>query len=400
MKVEDIKVLICHAFRTNWVFVKVITDQGLYGVGESTLEMRELTVAKAIEELKRDLVGQDPAQIERFWHDAYRDAYWRGGPVLMSALAGIEMALWDLKGKKLGVPVYELLGGKVRDSVPCYANGWFASARTPADFATKAKEAVATGFRALKWDPFGVAYMSMSRNEFEAAMDCVRAVREAVGDEVDLMIEGHGRFNIPTAFQIGLELGKYNVKWFEEPIPPDNLEGLAELKRRISVPIAAGERIYGRWDYKRFLELSCVDYVQPDVSHVGGIFELKKIAAMAECRHIPLCPHNPSGPVANAATLQIAACTPNFLFLETMITDVWYRREVASEKLDFKNGQMSISSAPGLGVDIDEEEIAKHPYKPRCLRHYKGTLTDIRPTDSKPYYHNCISSTKVAIQRR
>jgi galactonate dehydratase len=388
MKVTDIRTFICHAYRTNWVFVKVLTDAGIYGVGEATLEMRERTVETAIRELERYLVGRDPHDVEAFWHDAYRDAYWRGGPVLMSALASVEMALWDIKGKDLGVPVYKLLGGKVREHVPCYANGWFAPAKTPEEFAAKARVAADAGYQGLKWDPFGAAYRTLDREEFRAAMGCVAAVKEAVGDRVEVIIEGHGRFDVPAAVRIGRALAEYDVLWFEEPIPPDNKEGLAEVRRRVEVPIAAGERVYSRWDFREFFRLGCADYIQPDVSHAGGLMELRKIAATAESHHIPVCPHNPSGPVANAATLQIAACTPNFYLLETMAGDVPYRREVSTERVHFSDGLMKIPDAPGLGIDIDEEAIARHPYEPRDLRHYTGALTDIRPEDTSSYFED------------
>ena len=388
MKITSIKPFICHAYRTNWVFVKVVTDSGLHGTGEATLEYRELTVAQAIQELERTFVGRDPHQIEALWHEAYRSTYFRGGPVYMSALSAVEMALWDIKGKDLGVPVYQLLGGKVRDSVPCYANGWFAPAKKPEEFAAKAKEAVAAGFAGLKWDPFASAYLDISREDLHTALDCIAAVRDAVGGQTDLLIEGHGRFNIATAVRIARELEQFKVFWFEEPVPPDNLEALLEVKQRCRVPIAAGERLYSRWEASRFLELGCADYVQPDVSHCGGIGELKKIAAMAEARHIAVCPHNPSGAVANAATLQLAACTPNFFIHETMAVDVPWRKEVCDEKVRFEKGRMFIPDAPGLGIDLNEEAIAAHPYEPRDLRHYSGTLTDIRPTDAKSYFQS------------
>lgn len=386
MKVVDIKTYICHCYRTNWVFCRVETDSGLYGVGEATLEYREPTVEQAILELKRYLVGRDPHDIEAFWHDTYRDAYWRGGPVLMSALAAVEMALWDIKGKDLGVPVYQLLGGKVRDRVPCYANGWFAPAKTPDEFAAKARETVRAGFKGLKWDPFGSAWQTISKHELREAIRCVRAVVEAVGDEIEILIEGHGRFNVPSAIRIAHALEEFDILWFEEPLPPDNKEGLAEVKRRVRVPIAAGERLYSRYEYREFFRLGCADFIQPDVSHAGGIMELRKIAAMAECHHIPFCPHNPSGPVANAATLQLAACTPNFAFIETMSSDVPWRSEVSTEEVRMEDGCMLIPQKPGLGVDIVPDEIAKHPYQPKDLRHYQGTLTDIRPEGAKSYF--------------
>ena len=385
MKVTDIRTFICHCYRTNWVFCRVETDEGVHGVGEGTLEYRELTLEQAIAELKRYLVGKNPHDIEAFWHDSYRDAYWRGGPVLMSALSAVEMALWDIKGKSLGVPVYQLLGGKVRDNIPCYANGWFSPAKSPDEFAVKAREAVDKGFNGLKWDPFGSSWLTISKRELRNALRCVEAVVAEVGKDVEILIEGHGRFNVPAAIRIAHALEDFDILWFEEPLPPDNLPGLAEVKRQVRVPIAAGERLYNRYDYRDFFRHGCADFVQPDVSHAGGIMELRKIAAMAECHHIPLCPHNPSGPVANAATLQLAACTPNFLFMETMTTDVPWRSEIAHEHVRFKNGCMSIPELPGLGVDLNEDNIHDHPYVARDLRHYQGNLTDIRPPDACGY---------------
>lgn len=387
MKITAIKTFICHAYRTNWVFVKVYTDvDGLYGVGEATLEYKEHTVAQACMELERELVGKDPHNIEAVWHSTYRDAYWRGGPVLMSALSAIEMALWDIKGKDLGVPVYQLLGGKVRDSIACYANGWFAPAKTPEEFAAKAKEAITAGFSAIKWDPFGSAYLQIERKQLNEAMDCVAAVYDAVKDEADIIIEGHGRFDVPTAVRIGKALGNFDILWFEEPIPPQNLEGLAEVKRRINVPVSGGERLYNRWEYKSLFELRAVDFIQPDVSHAGGISEVKKIAAIAEAYHLPICPHNPSGPIANAATLQLAACIHNFYLLETMSSDVPWRNEISTEEVFFVDGKMQISDKPGLGIDLNIDEILKHPFEAKELRHYKGTLTDIRPENAKSYF--------------
>lgn len=386
MKVTAIKTFVCHAYRTNWVFVKVMTDSGLYGVGEATLEYREPTVVQAIMELERYLIGKDPHNIEAFWHDACRDAYWRGGVVLMSALAGVEMALWDIKGKDLGVPVYKLLGGKVRDSVKCYANGWFAGAKTPEEFAEKAKIAVENGFSGLKWDPFGKAYLNIDPKSLNDALDCVAAVKDAVGDKVHLIIEGHGRFNVPTAVRIGNALEKFGILWFEEPIPPDDKKGIAWVRSKIATPVSGGERLYSRFEYADYLRMECADFWQPDVSHAGGIMEVRKIASMAEAHYIPVCPHNPSGPVANAATLQLAACTPNFYLLETMSSDIPWRADVSTERVKFENSEMFIPDLPGLGIDINEEEIAKHPYECRNLRHYVGTLTDIRPADSKGYF--------------
>jgi galactonate dehydratase len=386
MKIAEIKPLICHAYRTNWVFVKVTTDSGLCGYGEATLEYREQTVATAIRELDRTLRGRDPFAIEAIWHESYRDTYFRGGPVNMSALSGVEMALWDIKGKALGVPVYELLGGRVRDRVPCYANGWFAPARKPEEFADKARAATALGFTGLKWDPFGKNYRTIDKPSLKQALACIEAVVDAVGDQIEILVEAHGRFDVATAVRIGRALEAYDIGWYEEPVPPDNLDALAEVKRRVRVPVAAGERIYSRWDYQRFFALDCADVAQPDPSHVGGIGETRKIAAQAEARHKALCPHNPSGPVANAAALQLAACTPNFQWLETMAIDVPWRHDICDEQIVMDAGHMGIPDRPGLGVELNEEAMEAHPYDARDLRHYRGDLTDIRPPDAVPWY--------------
>ena len=386
MKVTDIKCFAVDCFRTNWVFVKVYTDEGIDGVGEATLEYKEKALIGAVEHIKEYLVGKNPLDIEKHWHAIYRDAYWRGGPVLMSALSAVEMALWDILGKYLNVPVYQLLGGKVNDKVRIYVNGWFAGAKEPEEFGAKAKEAVKRGVTAMKWDPFGKNYLNISNADLDKALRNVAAVREAVGDKVDLLIEGHGRFNVPTGIKIAKELEQFKPMFFEEPVPPDNLDALKMVRDKSPVAISAGERLYTRWDYKEMFNLMAADYIQPDISHAGGIMELKKIAAEAECRYIPFAPHNPSGPVANAATLQLAATCPNFEILEIMYSDVEWRKDVTNEKLEYKDGYMTIPDKPGLGIEIDEEACLAHPYQPHTLRHYTGALTDIRPAKTELYF--------------
>ncbi|MFO7936111.1 MAG: galactonate dehydratase [Kiritimatiellia bacterium] len=388
MKITAIKTFVCNAYRTNWVFVKVLTDQpGLYGWGEATLEYKEDTIVAACHELERDMIGKDPREIEAIWHSNYRDAYWRGGPVLMSAISAVDMALWDILGKSLDVPVWRLLGGMVRNKVPCYANGWFAGAAEPEEFGAKATEAVETaGWKGLKWDPFGSAYRNLEPAAFRKAMRCVDEVYKAVDGRAEILIEGHGRFDLPTARRIAKALEDYNILWFEEPIIPDTIEAIADLRSNTSVPLSFGERLYGSWQFRSLLEARGSDYIQPDVSHAGGITELRKIAAIAESHHIPICPHNPSGPVANAATLQLAASLPGFYLLETMASDVPWRSDVCDEDVRFKDGCMFINHKPGLGVEVNEEALEKYPYQPISLRHYKGTLTQIRPNDAKSYF--------------
>ena len=386
MRVTDIKPFVVDCFRTNFVFVKIYTDEGITGIGEGTLEYKEKAFLGALEHIKEYLVGKNPLDVEQHFHNIYRDAYWRGGPVLMSALSAVEMALWDILGKSLNVPVYQLLGGKINDKVRIYVNGWFAGAKEPEEFAAKAKETVKRGVTAMKWDPFGKSYLDISNAALDKALRCVAAVREAVGNSVDLLIEGHGRFNIPTGIKIAKELEQFKPMFFEEPTPPDSLEALKAVRDKSPVAISAGERLYTRWDYRRFFDIMPADYIQPDISHAGGIMELKKIAAEAECRYIPFAPHNPSGPVANAATLQLAANTPNFCILEIMYSDVEWRKDITNESLEYKDGYIKIPDKPGLGIEINEEECLKHPYKPHTLRHYDGTLTDIRPAKTEFYF--------------
>ena len=386
MKVTDIKTFAVDCFRTNWVFVKIYTDEGITGVGEATLEYKEKALFGAVEHIKEYLVGKNPLDIERHRHDIYRDAYWRGGPVLMSALSAVETALWDILGKTLGVPVYQLLGGKVRDKVRIYVNGWFAGAKEPEEFAEKAKIAVKRGVTAMKWDPFGKSYLEITGKDLDKALRCIDEVRRAVGNDVDLLIEGHGRFNIPTAINIAKELAPFKPMFFEEPVPPDNLDALKAVRDKSPVAISAGERLYTMRDYKKMFDLMAADYIQPDVSHAGGIMELKNIAAEAECRYIPFAPHNPSGPVACAATLQLAALCPNFSILEIMYSDVAYRGEITNENLKYADGFIEIPNGAGLGIEINEEACLKYPYKPHTLRHYTGALTDIRPPETAFYF--------------
>ncbi|MBQ6717222.1 MAG: galactonate dehydratase [Clostridia bacterium] len=386
MKITDIKTFLVDCFRTNWAFVKVYTDEGITGIGEATLEYKEKSLVGAVEHIKEALIGKDPTNIERIAHDIYRDSYWRNGPVLMSALSAVEMALWDILGKSLNAPVYKLLGGKTMDKVRIYVNGWFAGAKTPEEFGQKAAIAVKRGITAMKWDPFGKSYLEISNKDLDTALKCIQAVREAAGDGVDLLIEGHGRFNVPTGIKIAKELEPFKPMWFEEPTPPDNLEALKAVRDKSPVAISAGERLYNLKQFKDLFEMRAADYIQPDVSHAGGIMELKKIAAMAETYYIPFAPHNPSGPVACAASLQLAASTTNFSILEIMYSDVPWRKDVTNESLHYEDGYITIPDKPGLGVEINEEECLKHPYKPHTLRHYTGALTDIRPPESEFYF--------------
>lgn len=386
MKITDIKTFNVFTFRTNFVFVKIETDAGISGIGEGTLEYKEHALLGAIEDIKRVLIGQDPRQVERICHELYRDSYWRVGPVLQSAISAVNMALWDIKAKACNVPVYEMLGGKVRDSIRMYANVWFSGAKTPDEFAAAAVAAKEKGVTALKWDPFGKAYMYMENKDLSYSLSIVEAVRGAVGNDVDLLIEGHGRFNIATGIKIANELKQFNPMFFEEPTPPDSFDAIAEVRRKSPVAIAAGERVYSLTQFREFLDKGCADFAQPDMSHCGGISAVMKMAAMAEPHYVAIAPHNPSGPVANACALHLAAAIPGFRILEICLTDVSWRKELTNERVVFDKGNILIPEGIGLGLELNEENCLKYPFQPVDLRHYKGTLTNVRPENQSGTY--------------
>ena len=375
MRITGQRVLVANVARTNLVFLKIYTDSGVDGVGEATLEWKTKTVVAALEELERAIVGQDPFDTERLIEMLHRDGYWRTGAIFRSALGAVEAALLDIKGKALGVPVFELLGGKHRDRVKCYANHWFHGAVTPEEYATKARAAVAMGYRALKWDPFETAYLEMDRAQRRRVMENVEAVRAAVGTEVDLMLDVHGRFNVPTAITMCRELARFDLTWIEEPTPPESIDALAEVRAKSPVPIAAGERYFEPERFQELIHKNAVDILQPDVCHVGGMLEAKKIAGFAHTRLLPVAPHNPTGPVMNAMTLHLAAAIPNFTVFETVSIDVPWRRELVRESLVMEDGAILLPTAPGLGVELDEEACGRFRYQDYDCPIFTGDMT-------------------------
>lgn len=394
MKISDIKIYTLDAYRTNWAFIKVETDEGLYGWGEASLGTNEMALEGMVQDLKRLVLGRNPLQIEKMLFEVYRDIYWKGGAVLMSAISGIEIALWDIAGKFFNTPTYNLLGGKMRDEVKMYANAWFIGARTPEEFAQKAKRTVELGVKALKWDPFGAAHMTISKEQMEKTVNIVGAVREAVGNHIDLLIECHGRFGPTAAIEISRELEQFKPMFMEEPCVPDNIDSTAYVRAHSRVPIAAGERGYSKYAFQEMFSKDAVDYAQPDVFHTGGLLEGKKIAAMAEAKHIMISYHNPSGPISNAAILQLAATVPNFCIHEIMLTDGSFRKKITNEEVVFKDGFIQIPNKPGLGIDVNIDEVLARPYTPRNLRHYTGAVTDIRPKDDTHYYFKGLENEK------
>ncbi len=370
---------------------RVYTDEGIYGDGEAALSYGVGASAAfgMVKDLAALVIGMDPMENEVIWHKLYRTTFWgqAGGPVVFAGISALDVAMWDIKGKALGLPVWKLVGGKCREGVPCYANCWFAGAKEPEEFAAKAVAAVEKGFKGLKWDPFGKNYRQLPPADFKKALRCVEKVKEATDGKAEILIECHGRFDLPTALRLCNALAPYDPYWVEEPIIPDTMESLADLRRRVSTPIACGERLYGIHAIRSAIELRAADYLQPDSSHAGGITEMKKIAALCEAHHIPFCAHNPSGPVANAVTLALGVSTPGYCIHETLFNDVPWRKDVVDEDVKFVDGMMYPSDRPGLGIEIDETAAAAHPFEPHFLRHYVGTLTNVRPPDACDYYH-------------
>ena len=388
MKITNVDTVVVDFYRTNLIFVRLSTDEGLTGVAEATLEGQEHAVRGAVAVLAEAVRGKDPTRISQTIYELNRDAYWRGGPISMTALSALEMAMWDISARALGVPVHRMLGGQVRDRVRAYANGWFSGATSPEDFAEAAVQTVAQGFRGLKWDPFEAADLILEPRELRRMLEPVAAVREAVGDDVDLFIEGHGRFDVPTAVRVARELEQFQPVFFEEPCPPDGIDALIEVRSKSPVPIAAGERWMGRNTFVPALARKAVDYVQPDVTHAGGFLELSFISTLAAAHYIPFAPHNPSGPLSTAATLQLGAMLPNFRYLEIMASDVPWRSEISNERLQLtKEGDVLIPEGVGLGIELDFDAIAEHPFTPHPMRIFTDAVADIRPPDARSYFN-------------
>jgi galactonate dehydratase len=363
MKITHLETFMANAGLRNYLFIRLHTDEGLTGVGEATLEWQEKTVETLLDEwVEGRVLGKDPFDVERVVGDMIRDQY-SGGSTVMTAISGVEIAMWDIIGKACGQPIYKLLGGRCHDSLPSYANGWYGGAVSPAEYAEMAKDAVAKGYRALKFDPFGTAWKSIDREESERAVDFVAAVREAVGPDIELMIEYHGRLSVDSAIRMIERLECFRPAWSEEPVTPDSIELLAEVKRRTSTRIAAGERLYTLSDFQRITSQRAVDVLQMDIAHCGGIWVSKKIAAMAQAQDIVVAPHVSVGPVALAAALHFDISTPNFYIQEAFGEfDVPWRNDLVGGWNPVVEGEFVVPEGPGLGIDIDEDEISRHPY--------------------------------------
>jgi galactonate dehydratase len=341
-----------------WLFVRVATDEGLVGWGEASLEGHAEAVEGAFASLRDRFIGADPQRIEEAWQIGYRGGFYRGGPVLMSALSGLDQALWDLNGKALGQPVWRLLGGKVRDTIPVYA--WIGG-DNPHEVGEGARARKAQGFKAVKMN----ATAQLTRLDVPKALaDVVKRAEAVAAEGMDMGLDFHGRVHKPMAKQLAKLLEPVHPLFIEEPLLSEQIEGLEQLSRLTTLPIALGERLYSRWDFKPFLERAIVDIIQPDLSHAGGISECRRIAAMAEAYDVALAPHCPLGPLALASCLQLAATTPNFVIQE-MSLGIHYNtggHDLLTylkdpSVFDVSDGMVKTPEGPGLGVEIDEDKV-------------------------------------------
>jgi len=351
----------------NWVFAQVFTDDGIAGIGEGTCEFQPKAVEAAITQLaRRYVVGSSAFEIERLWRDMFRNEFARGGPILNSAIGAIEMALWDIVGKALDRPVHDLLGGRVRSTMPAYANAWYGVGAGINEIAAAAKAVKDAGYPGLKFDPFGSAGRDPAFPAVQQAVELVAAVREAVGSGIEIMIDCHGRFSPASAIAIARELEPCRLYWFEEPCDPENVAALSKISRSIPTRLATGERCYTKHHLQALLRDCEVGVLQPDIIHVGGILEAKKIAAIADASYTPVSFHNPFGPVATAAALQLDACTTNVFMQESFCaySEPW-RFDLLEHAPRPQQGHYALSERPGLGVGDFMAEVAQaHPFDP------------------------------------
>jgi galactonate dehydratase len=369
MKIVDIKTVVVNARMRNWVFVKVQTDlAGLHGWGEATMEWKTRAVTGCIEDLKPMLLGRDPTRIDFLWQILYRHSYFRLGAIGMTAISGIEQACCDILAKSLGVPVYKLLGGKVRDKVRMYTH--LGGGETKAVYESFESNQVTE--RALAVREQGYTALKVVFVPYSRALEGIPAVkhfaklvgdlRTAVGDDIDIMIDFHGRTTTGQAIQYINAIEEFRPLFCEEPVPPENPDALLEVRRSVVVPIATGERLATRWEFRRICELQACHVLQPDLSHCGGLREARRIADLGETYFMGVAPHNPNGPIANAAALHFALSTPNFLIQEDMLSDVPWRFEVVETAMERRDGYWLPLEKPGLGIEVNEAEAAKHPF--------------------------------------
>lgn len=379
MKITSIETLVCNARMRNWVFVKVVTDQpGLIGWGEATLEWHTRSVVAAIEDMVPLLVGEDPTRPEYLWQMMYRQHFWHGhGIVRATAIAGIDLALWDIVGKVAGMPVSRLFGGPVRDHVRtyCHLGGGKMEDfyQTPADnakrFAELALRAVDAGFTAFKSMAVPSTMALEGLKPVRAAEAAVAAMRSAVGEEIDIMVDCHARPSPAMGLKFGKALDDYGLYFFEEPCWPECVEGLAMINAALTTPVASGERVTHLEGFRQMFDKRAVEVCQLDITHCGGLTAARRVAALAEAHRISLAPHNPQGPVSTAASLEFGFSQPSYIICETVHEDVPWRQDVVQEgfTVDPRGRIVRPNTRPGLGITIDEDEVRKHPFEQEIL---------------------------------
>ena len=367
-----------------WLFLKIETDEGIVGWGEPVIEGKAATVKAAVDELMEYLIGKDPMHIEDHWNVMYRAGFYRGGPILMSAIAGIDQALWDIKGKFYNAPIHQLMGGKARDTMKVY--GWIGGDR-PAEVGLEAKKMVDQGFLAVKMNAIEELQYVDSYAKIDQAIARIAAVREAGGPDLGIGIDFHGRVHKPMAKILAKELEPFRPMFIEEPVLPENNEDLREIANHVAIPIATGERMFSKWEFKTLLKQGYADIIQPDVSHAGGITECKKIISMAEAFDVAAAPHCPLGPIALAACLQVDATCHN-AFIQEQSLGIHYNQgsdllDYLSDKtvFEYKDGYVNIPDKPGLGIEINEEHVRKmaaigHNWRNPVWRHTDGSVAE------------------------
>jgi len=364
MRIVDVRTGVVGTPWRNLTLVELRTDEGLVGVGEVRLvNYTDALLGYLQYAIPTHVIGSDPFEIEGLVQRMFRTDYGRAGEIAMSAIAAIEVACWDIVGKALDQPVHRILGGAVRDRIKAYANGWYTVEREPAEFAAAAQKVVERGYKALKFDPFGPGLLELDIAERRRSIELVEAVRDAVGPDVELLIEMHGRFTPAVAVSIARDLERFDPSWIEEPVPPENAKALAKVTAKTTIPVAGGERLHTRYDYREVFELQAIDIIQPDLTHSGGILEVRKLAATAETHYVLVAPHNVGGPISTAANLHLVACIPNFKIQEHFndFADSWIHELTPGLPPVAADGCFALPTEPGLGVTIDWDAVAEHP---------------------------------------
>jgi galactonate dehydratase len=384
MKITGIRSVVVNAEMRNWIFVRVDTDQpGLYGWGEATLEWKTRAVTGAVEDLAPLVIGKDPRDIEPLVRTMHKHGFWRIGVIGSSAIAGIELALWDILGKSVGLPVWRLLGGKMRDCVRVYTHlglgqiGAVYNTMSAEPLIERAHEVLERGYRAMKVVFIPYTHYTASNRAIDEVARMMQDLRAAVGEEVELMVDFHGRCaSAGAALHYIDALAAGRPLFVEEPLPPQDVAGLKAIAERTHVPLAAGERLVDRWEFEPFFQARAIDIAQPDLCHVGGFTEARKIAAMAELAGAGIAPHNPLGPLAGVAALHFDIATPNFVIQEEMVGAVPWYGEVLEGPIRMVDGHWQLPEAPGLGIEINEAVAARHPFQQEIMAATEAVLPD------------------------